>query len=109
MNAPKNRQSDERNNHIASLALGTPVCAPGPVRVLSGGGGPAGTRSPPPAADVCSIVAIRSVDSSGLRPGLEAPGEGAEQQEEQPGDEPQLLGEHGGVPEARETQRDDQR
>ena len=28
MNAPKNRQSDDRNSHIASLALATPVWLP---------------------------------------------------------------------------------
>ena len=35
MKAPKNRQSEERNSHIASLALGTPVWVLGAVAGVS--------------------------------------------------------------------------
>ena len=103
MNAPKNRQSDDRNSHIASLALATPVwvacgscaasscpCPPGPARAVAG---------------VCSIGGHQLL----LRPGLEAPGVHAEQQQQEARDRATRICEHRGVAEARQAEREHQR
>ena len=114
MKAPKNRQSDERNSHIASLALVTPV---GVGRGRRGrAAGTAGSS-----LGVCSTVASIGVvqrpacghaplQSSGSCPGLEAPGEHAEQEHEQTrGSRASGFAEHGRVAEERAAQGEDER
>ena len=98
MNAPKNRHSDDRNSHIASLALVMPVLV-----------------SACPCDDVRAVGVVvgrsaraRSAPSSVLRrAGLERPGVHAEQQHDHARDrEPQVL-EHRGVAEDRQAERED--
>src|SRR6266436_5457909 len=100
MNAPKKRQSDERNSHIASFVLPIPVwvswatwaTAP-PVGVATTSPAP---NSPGVCSPVCSIVAIVL---RLLRRGLEAPRMDPEEQEQEPGDDEIDVLEHGRVSE----------
>ena len=103
MNAPKNRQSDDRNSHIASLALVTPVwrVVRGSWRGVAGrlGGSRSASRG---RRDRCCVASHQC-----LRPcsGLEAPREHAEQEQHEPGIASHGFVEHRRVAEERQPER----
>ena len=82
MNAPKKRQSDDRNSHIASLALATPVW------LACGSWAPSwsGLGGDQRAAVAGALLDVAAVASGLLRPRLEPPGVHAEEEQDQTGD-----------------------
>ena len=98
MNAPKKRQSDDRNSHIASLALVTPVwVACGVVAVASWPVRPGTSSRGLLGGDLLDRRHQRLRPSPGSRPQANMPNSSSEQ----PGDRARVLVEHRGVAEAR--------
>ena len=68
MKAPKNRQSDDRNSHIASLVLVTPVWVSCAVVPWPAAGTPARSRWASSMRHQCSVLSSASGSVPGSRP-----------------------------------------
>src|SRR5215831_19425548 len=110
MNAPKNRQSDARNSHIASLMFVSIEPCGWPWGSMSCGagtgcaGGASLTSAPVVSVPVCSIVAMCNPRSVGR---LDGPGVHAEQQHERARDPDEWVLVHRAVAHDRQAERGD--